>query len=347
MPLSSPPRTRNEFYVGIICALPLEAEFVEFMLDKCWENEGMRYGKAAGDQNAYTMGVIGGHNVVLAYMPGMGSSSAAVVAAGLRSSFPQIKLALVVGICGATPIHTITKEEIFLGDCIISTAVIQYDFGRQYPGGFSRKKSVEDSLGRASPEIRALNQKLTTPLNRKRVIKQLGYYLTALQSGAPKATYPGESRDRLYEPSYIHGHKSPNETCEKCLMDIGTCSRDCDELKCDLNHLSTRKRFHAKEAINSSDAPGHLPAIHFGRFGSANTVMKSGTDRDRIAKTDEIIAFEMEGAGVWDQFSTVVIKAVCDYADSHKNKEWQIYAAASAAACMKAFLDEWVIHGQG
>jgi hypothetical protein len=37
-----------------------------------------------------------------------------------------------------------------------------------------------------------------------------------------------------------------------------------------------------------------------------------------------------------------VIKGACDYADSHKNKVWQRYAAATAAACMKAFLDNWV-----
>jgi nucleoside phosphorylase len=46
----------------------------------------------------------------------------------------------------------------------------------------------------------------------------------------------------------------------------------------------------------------------------------------------------MEGAGVWDIFPCVVIKGACDYADSHKNKVWQRYAAATAAACMKAFL---------
>jgi hypothetical protein len=70
-------------------------------------------------------------------------------------------------------------------------------------------------------------------------------------------------------------------------------------------------------------------------------VMKSGLHRDQIASCEKVIAFEMEGAGVWDNFPTVVIKSVCDYADSHKNKKWQIYAAATAAACMKAFLEEW------
>jgi nucleoside phosphorylase len=70
--------------------------------------------------------------------------------------------------------------------------------------------------------------------------------------------------------------------------------------------------------------------------------MKSGKDRDAVAKQAGAIGFEMEGAGVWDVFPCVVIKGACDYADSHKTKVWQRYAAATAAACMKAFLGHWV-----
>ncbi|ETS79618.1 hypothetical protein PFICI_09471 [Pestalotiopsis fici W106-1] len=69
--------------------------------------------------------------------------------------------------------------------------------------------------------------------------------------------------------------------------------------------------------------------------------MKSGEMRDTIAKQEKVIAFEMESAGVWDNFPCVVIKGACDYADSHKSKRWQRYAAATAAAYMKAFLDYW------
>jgi hypothetical protein len=81
-------------------------------------------------------------------------------------------------------------------------------------------------------------------------------------------------------------------------------------------------------------------------MASGDVVMKSGPHRDRIAAEEDVIAFEMEGAGVWDNFPTVVIKSVCDYADSHKNKKWQAYAAATAAACAKAFLKEWRGFGQ-
>ena len=71
--------------------------------------------------------------------------------------------------------------------------------------------------------------------------------------------------------------------------------------------------------------------------------MKCGQYRDDIAEREKVIAFEMEGAGMWECLPTVVIKSVCDYADSHKSKKWQGYAAVTAAACTKAFLEEWRI----
>jgi hypothetical protein len=86
-----------------------------------------------------------------------------------------------------------------------------------------------------------------------------------------------------------------------------------------------------------------LPMVHFGIMGLGNIVMKSGQDRDRIGKADRIVAFEMEGVGVWDYFPSIVIKGVCDYADSHKRKGWQQYAVATAAASVKAFLMEWIL----
>jgi hypothetical protein len=49
--------------------------------------------------------------------------------------------------------------------------------------------------------------------------------------------------------------------------------------------------------------------------------------------------------GLMDSFPCLVIRGICDYADSHKNKIWQSYAAATAAAYAKELL--LVIPGQG
>ena len=51
-----------------------------------------------------------------------------------------------------------------------------------------------------------------------------------------------------------------------------------------------------------------------------------------------ILCFEMEAAGLMTEFSSLVIRGVSDYADSHKNDGWQHYAAAAAAACTKELL---------
>ncbi|KJZ75126.1 hypothetical protein HIM_05612 [Hirsutella minnesotensis 3608] len=54
----------------------------------------------------------------------MGKTNAAIVTANCRNSFPSITLALVVGICGVAPSTPGKKDEIVLGDVIISDGVV-------------------------------------------------------------------------------------------------------------------------------------------------------------------------------------------------------------------------------
>lgn len=82
------------------------------------------------------------------------------------------------------------------------------------------------------------------------------------------------------------------------------------------------------------------------RASEANTVMKSGEHRYTLTKKEDVVAFEMEGAGVWDSLPCLIIKGICDYADCHKNKRWQRYAAMTAASCTKAFLEYWTLRAR-
>jgi nucleoside phosphorylase len=152
------PRNRNGFKVAVLCALGTESDAVEAVFDDIWQYQ---YGKAQGDPNAYTTGRIGNHNVVLAFLPSMGKVSAASVAASLHCSFPEIRLGLVVGICGGVPTHRDTKDEILLGDVIIGTTIVQHDLGRQYPNKAVRKDTHDDNLSRPANEIRSFLQKIS------------------------------------------------------------------------------------------------------------------------------------------------------------------------------------------
>lgn len=319
MPIDGPPRrpaTRRDFEVAVICALPLEADAVDALFDRHWDDDGPPYDKAPGDPNAYSTGAIGRHNVVLAHMPGMGKASAAAVAANCRASFPNIKLAVVVGICGAAP-SSPDGFEIVLGDVIVSDGVIQYDLGRRLPERFVRKDTLLDSLGRPNTEIRALLAKLKGLRSRRTLREKIATYREVLQAEPElRAKYPGVAYDRLFEAKYRHV----------------TDGKPCDECGC-AGPLVSRRRLEQGNPATT---------VHFGLIASGDTMMKSGEERDAIARQESIVGFEMEGAGVWDTFPCVVIKGACDYADSHKTKAWQRYAAATAAACMKAFLGHWV-----
>lgn len=309
------PVNREGFGIAIICALPREADAVHALLDHDWDEGHSRYGKIAGDPNAYSHGAIGSHNVVVVHLADVGKVEAASAAALIRVSYPKIVLGIVVGICGA--VSRSGDDEIVLGDVIISNGVIQYDLGRQFGGRFVRKAEVLDALGRPGREIRALLKKLQTIRELEYLQKKTVAYLALIQQKPRlKAKYPGlveGVEDVLFKPEYAHAGDGP---CR-----VACCS----------GPRVTRTRL-------KHDSPP-LPEVHIGLIGSADTVMKSAEDRDRIAKEGGVIGFEMESAGAWDHFPCLVIKSACDYADSHKNKEWQPYAAATAAACMKAFLE--------
>jgi nucleoside phosphorylase len=146
------PSNQDEFATAIICALTLEAEAVEELFNETYDRLSEYYRKQPGNDNAYINERIGSHNVVVCYMPGMGKGS---VASNLKISYKRIEVALVVGICGGAS-YPSSGAEIFLGDVIMSFSIVQYDFGRQYPGGFEKKPSVKDTLGRPNRTIRSL-----------------------------------------------------------------------------------------------------------------------------------------------------------------------------------------------
>ena len=47
------------------------------------------------------------------------------------------------------------------------------------------------------------------------------------------------------------------------------------------------------------------------------------------------MCFEMEAAGLMNEFPCLVIRGISNYFDTHKNKEWKPYVAAAGAAYAK------------
>lgn len=89
------------------------------MLDEVHESLDL----VPGDKNMYTLGEIGGHNIVMACLPAgnMGITPASNVATNMMRSFPKIRFGLMVGIGGGAPARRARpNEDIRLGDVVVS-----------------------------------------------------------------------------------------------------------------------------------------------------------------------------------------------------------------------------------
>lgn len=345
---SSAAPSPSDIEIGIICALPKEANAVRAIMDvpsSGHQSQNIRSHSSSGsrppgDSNSYTYGKIGPHHVVMAHVPGMGKVATSNVAANMARTFGKMQLALLVGLCGGVPDpQGESTPGTKLGDVVIGDSVAQYDLGKQLPDDRVRKRDVGDVLGRPDNRVRSFAAKLRSV--GEELTRQTGEALAELVRGSPDLARK-KLWDVVYEPDYWHLHHSGERSaaCRACVPGQKTCdaarAASCETLGCE----SWDDRNGVKRAT-SVRASSLRPAVHFGTVACGDTVMKSGEHRDRVARDTGAVALEMESAGVWDNLPCLVVKAVCDYADSHKSKAWQEVASLAAAVCAKVVLEQW------
>jgi nucleoside phosphorylase len=303
----------HDYTVAWVCALPLEMAAAKAMLDEIHPN----LPTSSKDQNTYMLGRICAHNVVIACLPSgvYGTTSAATVANQMLFTFKSIRFGLMVGIGGGAP----SKEaDIRLGDVVVSKptggfgGVVQYDFSETVGQG------VFERTGRLNRPPQVLLTAISR-LQADQIVEpsRIPEFLSEMMARYPRMraefTYRGQEEDRLFDVASDH-----------CGLE-----NNCDT--CEISTLVTRP-----------DRDIHDPVIHYGLIASSNQMIKHGGTRDKLGQELGILCFETEAAGLMDNFPCLVIRGICDYADSHKNKQWQGYAAATAAAYAKELLS--VIH---
>ncbi|PLB55178.1 purine and uridine phosphorylase, partial [Aspergillus steynii IBT 23096] len=299
----------EDYTVGWICALPLERAAAAAMLDETHET----IAQPSSDNNAYTLGAIHGRNVVIASLAAgvYGISSATAVVMQMKATFPKIEYGLMVGIGGGAPGGS---TDIRLGDIVVSRptgsspGIVQYDFGKIVGDG---KFESTGFLNKPPSYLLNVIGKIESEYHMG--VRRIPAILAnALQSKPAMRSYfcrPEAPEDELFESEYEHINSG--ETCDHC----------------DRGRLITRKA-----------RPFSEPYVHYGLIASANSLMKHGMTREKLRKEKNILCFEMEAAGLMDHLPCLVIRGICDYSDSHKNKTWQHYAAGTAAAYAKELL---------
>lgn len=279
------------------------------------------------DDSLYTLGEIGLLKVVIAQRSQEGLTDgaddsecgeAASVARDMLKSFQNLKLCLMVGIGGGAPN---TKHDVRLGDVVVgvargaNAAILQYDFGKSIIRGDFHVTGSPGSLNQPPEILKEAVYELKTRY------EAIGYNLersirtTLRRNRRLRKDYqrPDHTSDRLYQSSVAH----PTNDKSDCAI---TCGGP--------NLVLRAKRTKSEDS----------PAIHLGTIASASSLMTDASVRDKLAVEENILCFETEAAGLISHFPCLIIRGICDYSDTHRNKTWQGYASMTAAAYAKDLL---------
>ncbi len=199
-------------------------------------------------------------------------------------------------------------HDIRLGDVLValpegdSAGLVAYDLGKETEKDGFRLLHFGHVLPPTETVVRAAigRIQLCAPNDTE---KFLPYYKAMEEQKHKHGTFadPGQNKDVLYEADE-HGVEKPVER--------------------ERRQSPTRTR------------------VWYGPIGSGEKLMKNAQKRNELRDRHNLIGLEMEAAGTMSHIPVGVIRGVSDYGDGHKNKEWQPYAAAMAAAYAKAVLRE-------
>lgn len=302
----------EDYHVGWICALHTEYVAARVMLDDRHDEPDSI---STHDDNHYTLGRIGKHNVVIAVMSDgeYGTAMAAGVAKDMLHSFPNVRIGLMVGTGGGAPSK---KNDIRLGDIVVSApregfgGVFQYDFGKtiqgqafqntrflNQPPAFIRE-AINGLKARHDEDGHSIELTIDEAFKKKPRLRE-------------RYQRPDASSDRLYQSSLVH--QDPEKLC------VAICATDPSMLV---------------QRPERTD----ISKIHYGLIASANQLMENAEVRDKLTAEKNVLCFEMEAAGLMNHFPCLVVRGIYNYSDTHKNKEWQGYAAMAAAAYAKDLL---------
>ncbi|KAH8431009.1 uncharacterized protein LDX57_008670 [Aspergillus melleus] len=294
----------NLYTVAWIAPLEIEVQAARHMLDKVHLG-GFPVGP--GDDYLFHAGEIHGHNVVIAtFAAGQryGTNSAASLASHIKKFFSNLWFGFLVGVAAGLPNLSCSPPcDIRLGDVIVAYSPPSGDPPAIVPYGLGKQKGGDD--------FELLCNGHSLPQTQRIVGSAIG-------------KLKAEKRDTQAILGYYRN-----------ITDAATQFPDPGQEN-DFLYLSD-----GDQPVPRQRRPdAERTRVWYGSIGSGDRLLKSHQDRDSIRDKYGVIGLEMEAAGVMNEIPVGNIRGVCDYGDERKNKDWQPYAAAMAAAFAKAVLAE-------
>lgn len=123
------------------------------------------------------------------------------------------------------------------------------------------------------------------------------------------------------------------------------------DLRSRLKEIATTRQFLDEIKAKFPISPSESLQLHIGPIASGASVLADPSIAEKIRKQHrELIGLEMEAYGVMSAVEyapnprpiALVIKSVCDFADTEKNDQWQKYAAHTSAMFMYLFISNHI-----
>ncbi|XP_022657328.1 uncharacterized protein LOC111265973 isoform X2 [Varroa jacobsoni] len=331
-----PPVTRQQQpTIAIITAQFCEKVAVDAMIDD--KNTFVRY-KTEGESNVYTLGNIGRHRVVATKLPAIGHQRGAMIAAGntttrLLGTFQNVDYVILVGCGGGVPHYTDYSKHVRLGDVVVSDRPKNIE-PNNYIYMFAEKIQSSPTDDRSPSPSESFNLKTWLPPEDKLQVAAR----QVLESGSSLwEEYITEAQEQLRDNADSADGDSkdfdrPADETDKLYMSIG--GNDVIEV----GHPCP------PEGTPNARVDGH-PVVHFGAVASGEVIAADDAQRQEFAAQYGIFAFDSEFDSVVESVygnrkdNYMVIRGIADYRDGTKRRDWQNYAALTAAAFMKAVVE--------
>lgn len=296
----------NLYTVAWIAPLEIEAQAALHMLDT--RHDG-KFPVNRGDDYVFHAGIMCNHYTVIATLPAgqeYGTGSAAALASQVKKCFPNLWFGLLVGVAAGLPnLSTTSPRDIRLGDVLVALpegdtpGLVAYDLGKETAKDGFQPLHLGHVLTTTETVVRAAIGNIKTTAPIDGNLF-LSHYRRIRDKKHTTGTFadPGQDHDRLYET---------------------------DEMG-------------EKEVEREPRPDVERTRVWYGPIGSGEKLMKNRQKRNELRDRFNVIGLEMEAAGTMNRIAVGVIRGVCDYGDERKNKQWQPYAAAMAAAYAKSVL---------
>lgn len=333
---------KHGYTIAWIAPLEVDALAARNMLDH--HHDAVEFPASRGVDHIYTVGDIKRHNVVIATFPSghsTGPGAAGDLARDIIAKFPDILFTLVVGVAGGIPdFSQSTPRDICRGDVLVAQgeeggpAIISYSLGTETATHLVPTKTTVKVFGSVIGIMKraGIDQwNLTSPNSFRQ------YYHSLLAKDARNNTTfqdPGQGRDIL-----LAGPQGFNGGIPNPLPARPQSWRNYDRIQAGSQAGSSSNTQNPASIPRVPRADNERVKVWYGRLGSGEDLRDNPQRRRQLKQDYDIIGLETGATSVMDSLERVgVIRGVCDYADGQQAREWQPFAAATAAAFAKALL---------